>query len=47
MYWKTFDWKNQKVGQKGEVLNKTSYKCGFCKGVVAKRDENLSLSSEQ
>ena len=32
MYWKTFDWKSQKVGQKGEILNKTDYKCGFCKG---------------
>jgi len=32
MYWKTFDWKSQKVGQKGEVLYKTSYRCGFCKG---------------
>lgn len=32
MYWKTFDWKSHKVGQKGEVLNKTVYKCGFCKG---------------
>ena len=32
MYWKTFNWKSQKVGQKGEVLTKTSYKCGFCKG---------------
>ena len=32
MYWKTFDWKSQKVGQKGETLTKTVYKCGFCKG---------------
>jgi len=32
MEWKSFDWKSQKVGQKGEVLNKTVYKCGFCKG---------------
>jgi len=32
MYWKTFDWKSQKVGQKGEVLGKVVYKCAFCKG---------------
>lgn len=32
MDWKTFDWKNQKIGQKGEILTKTTYKCGFCKG---------------
>ena len=32
MYWKTFDWKSQKVGQRGEVLYKASYRCGFCKG---------------
>lgn len=32
MDWKTFDWRSQKVGKKGEVLNKTVYKCGFCKG---------------
>lgn len=32
MYWKTFDWKSQKVGRKGEVLTKAVYKCGFCKG---------------
>ena len=32
MDWKTFDWKSQKAGQKGEVLTKTFYKCGFCKG---------------
>jgi len=32
MDWKTFDWRSQKVGQKGEVLNKTVYRCGYCKG---------------
>ena len=32
MEWKVFDWKSQKVGQKGEVLNRNDYRCGFCKG---------------
>ncbi len=32
MEWKTYDWRNQKVGQKGKVLTKVTYKCGFCKG---------------
>ena len=32
MDWKSFDWKSQKIGQIGEVLNKTVYRCGFCKG---------------
>jgi DnaJ-class molecular chaperone len=32
MDWKIFDWQSQKVGQKGEVLNRSDYRCGFCKG---------------
>lgn len=32
MDWKTFDFKNQKVGPRGEILNKSVYKCGFCGG---------------
>ncbi|MFH1961926.1 MAG: hypothetical protein ABIJ30_03470 [bacterium] len=32
MDWKTFDWKNQKIGKKGNILTKTTYKCGFCMG---------------
>jgi DnaJ-class molecular chaperone len=32
MEWKIYDWQSQKVGQKGEVLNRTDYTCGFCKG---------------
>jgi len=32
MHWKSFNWKSQKAGQKGEVLTKAIYKCGFCKG---------------
>jgi len=32
MEWRVFDWQSQKVGQKGEVLNRNDYKCGFCKG---------------
>lgn len=30
--WKTYDFKSQKVGEKGKVLNKNIYKCGFCSG---------------
>jgi len=32
MDWETFDWKSQRSGQKGKVLTKTVYRCGFCKG---------------
>ena len=32
MEWKTFDWKSQRAGQRGEVLNKNTYRCGFCSG---------------
>ena len=32
MNWRTYDWKNQKVGQRGEVLDRGDYRCGFCKG---------------
>ena len=35
MDWKTFDWKSQKVGQKGEVLTKTVYK--WCDLPIIKR----------
>ena len=37
MNWKMFDWKNQKMGQKGEILTKGVYRCAFCngKGVVS------------
>ncbi len=32
MEWKVFDWQSQKIGQKGEVLNRNDYTCGFCNG---------------
>ncbi|MFH1860869.1 MAG: hypothetical protein ABH870_07675 [bacterium] len=32
MEWKTFDWKNKEAVRKGEILTKTVYRCGFCKG---------------
>lgn len=34
---KTFDWRNQKIGRKGEVLAGGVYRCAFCggKGVVS------------
>jgi len=32
MDWKAYDWQSQKVGQKGEVLTRNDYRCGFCKG---------------
>ena len=32
MFWKTFDWKSQKAGRRGEIINKASYRCAFCKG---------------
>ncbi len=32
MKWKTFDFKSQKAGRRGEVLNKHIYRCGFCSG---------------
>ena len=32
MTWKVYNWQNQKVGQKGEVLDRNDYRCGFCKG---------------
>jgi DnaJ-class molecular chaperone len=32
MEWRVFDWNSHKIGQKGEVLNRNIYRCGFCKG---------------
>lgn len=32
MEWRTFNFKSQKAGKKGEVLNKHIYRCGFCGG---------------
>ena len=32
MDWKTIDFKSQKPGRSGEVLNKQVYRCGFCSG---------------
>ncbi len=32
MEWRTFNFKSQKAGKKGEVLNKHIYRCGFCNG---------------
>jgi DnaJ-class molecular chaperone len=43
MNWKTFDWKSQKVGQKGEVLTRDVYRCGFCKGKgIVSRNKEIS-----
>jgi len=30
MDWETIDFKSQKPGKKGEVLNNQIYRCGFC-----------------
>jgi len=37
MTWKIFDRKNQKIDQKGEILDRNVYRCAFCagKGVVS------------
>lgn len=41
MSWKTFDWSRQKIGRKGEILNKVVYRCGFCKGMGRERNSGL------
>jgi len=48
MDWKTFDWKTQLPWQKGKVLNKTIYKCAFCKGkgfIPSKRNASCLVCS--
>ena len=32
MDWKIIDWRRHKNGERGEILKKNSYRCGFCAG---------------
>ena len=32
MSWRTMEWSSQSIGQRGEILTKDVYRCGFCRG---------------
>ena len=32
MSWKSIEWDKQRIGKRGEILTRASYRCGFCRG---------------